>query len=134
MSPASDVHENAPVTVTEQNKSAEQKAAEAEVESFRKDPGPFVIPAETTRMAMMFMDAKEPDHPIIFANDRFVGLTGYSREEVLAKTLISLMADLSRSCPPRAAAALAIKAPTSCGAVRPRSGHPRPASAVIALF
>ena len=36
------------------NKSEEQKAAEAEVESFRKDLGPFVVAAETTRMAMVF--------------------------------------------------------------------------------
>jgi hypothetical protein len=51
------------------NKSEEQKVAEAEVESFRKDLGPFVVAAETTRMAMVFTDAKEPGHPIIFANN-----------------------------------------------------------------
>ena len=42
-----------------ENKSKEQKAAESEVESFRKDLGPFVVAAETTRMAMVFADAKE---------------------------------------------------------------------------
>lgn len=67
------------------NKSEEQKAAEAEVESFRKDLGPFVVAAETTRMAMVFTDAKEPGHPIIFANDSFLSLTGYDRKEVLAR-------------------------------------------------
>ena len=65
------------------NKSEEQKVAEAEVDSFRKDFGPFVVAAETTRMAMVFTDAKEPGHPIIFANDSFLSLTGYDREEVL---------------------------------------------------
>ena len=59
------------------NKSEEQKVAEAEVESFRKDLGPFVVAAETTRMAMVFTDAKEAGHPIIFANDSFSSLTGY---------------------------------------------------------
>ena len=54
------------------NKSKEQKVAEAEVESFRKDLGPFVVAAETTRMAMVFTDAKEPGNPIIFANDAFL--------------------------------------------------------------
>ena len=44
------------------NKSAEQKVAEADVESFRKDLGRFVVAAETTRMAMVFADAKEPSH------------------------------------------------------------------------
>ena len=54
-----------------ENKSEEQKVAEAGVESFRKDLGPFVVAAETTRMPMVFTDAKEPGHPIIFANDSF---------------------------------------------------------------
>src|ERR1700692_3802863 len=52
-------------------KSDQQKVAEAEVESFRKDLGPFVVAAETTRMAMVFTDATKPDNPLIFANDSF---------------------------------------------------------------
>jgi PAS domain-containing protein len=73
-------------------KSDEQKGAEATVESFRKDLGPFVVAAETTRMAMVFTDATEPDNPIIFANDSFLSLTGYGREEVLGKSFNFLMA------------------------------------------
>jgi len=61
-------------------KSDEQKGAEAEVESFKDDLGPFVVAAETTRMAMVFTDATEPDNPIIFANDSFLSLTGSTRE------------------------------------------------------
>jgi hypothetical protein len=52
-------------------KSDQQKVAEAEVESFRKDHGPFVVAAKTTQMAMVFTDATKPDNPIIFANDSF---------------------------------------------------------------
>jgi PAS domain S-box-containing protein len=74
------------------DKSEQQKDAEADVERFRKELGPFVVAAETTRMAMAFTDAKEPDNPIIFANDSFLKLTGYGREEVLAKSFNSLMA------------------------------------------
>jgi PAS domain S-box-containing protein len=73
-------------------KSDEQKGAEAEVEGFRKELGPFVVAAETTRMAMVFTDATEPDNPIIFANDSFLSLTGYAREEVLGKSFNFLMA------------------------------------------
>ncbi len=73
-------------------KSEEQKGAEAEVESFRKELGPFVVAAETTRMAMVFTDATEPDNPIIFANDSFLSLTGYDREEVLGQSFNFLMA------------------------------------------
>ncbi len=73
-------------------KTKKQKAGEAEVESFRKDLGPYVVAAETTRMAMVFTNAKEPGHPVIFVNDAFLSLTGYVREEVLGKTFNSLMA------------------------------------------
>ena len=74
-------------------KSEEQKDAEAEVEGFHDDLGPFVVAAETTRMAMVFTDAKEPGNPIIFANDAFLALTGYAREEVLGQPFNFLMAD-----------------------------------------
>src|SRR3984957_10453491 len=73
------------------NKSEEQKVAESEVESFRKDLGPFVVAAETTRMAMVFTDAKEPNHPLIFANDSFLSLAGYARSEVLGQSFDFLM-------------------------------------------
>ncbi len=73
-------------------KSEEQKGAEAEVRSFRKNLGPFVVTAESTRMAMIFTDAKEADNPIIFANDSFLALTGYDREEILGKSFNFLMA------------------------------------------
>ena len=78
--------------MSEIEKSEEQEAAEAEVESFREDLGPFVVAAETTRMAMVFTDAKEPDNPIIFANDAFLKLSGYPREEVLGQSFNFLMA------------------------------------------
>lgn len=73
-------------------KSEEQKVAESEVEGFRKDLGPFVVAAETTRMAMVFADACEADNPIIFANDAFLSLTGYDRKEVLGQSFNFLMA------------------------------------------
>ncbi|QND54515.1 PAS domain-containing protein (plasmid) [Phyllobacterium sp. 628] len=76
------------------NKSDEQKDAEAEVKSFSEDLGPFVVAAETTRMAMVFTDAKEPEHPIIFANDSFLDLTGYDREEVLGQNFNFLLAHI----------------------------------------
>ena len=87
------------------NKSEEQKDAEAAVESFRKDLGPFVVAAETTRMAMVFTDAKEPGHPIIFANGSFLSLIGYDRKEVLGHRFSFLMA---RGADPKALAQVEI--------------------------
>jgi PAS domain S-box-containing protein len=72
-------------------KDKEQKAAEADVEHFKEDLGPFVVAAETTRMPMIFTDAKKPDHPIIFVNDAFLELTGYDRDEVLAQSFNFLL-------------------------------------------
>jgi len=73
-------------------KDSEQKAAEAEIEEFKEFLGPFVIAAETTRMPMVFTDAKEADNPIVFANDAFLKLTGYERDEVLAQSFNFLLA------------------------------------------
>src|SRR5437762_2277321 len=74
------------------NRAKKQKAAEAEIERFRKDLGPFVVAAETTRMPMVFTDAKAPHNPIVFVNNSFLLLTGYDREEVLGQSFESLMA------------------------------------------
>ncbi|CAN7405893.1 PAS domain-containing protein [Phenylobacterium sp. LjRoot225] len=73
-------------------KSPGQKRAEAAVEGFRRDLGPFVVAAETTRMPMIFTDAKAPGHPIVFVNDSVIALTGYSREEMLGQRLDFLAA------------------------------------------
>ena len=73
------------------HKDQEQKVAEAEVDEFKKDLGPFVVAAESTRMPMVFTDAGKPDNPIIFANDAFLKLTGYDRPEVLAQSFNFLL-------------------------------------------
>jgi len=73
------------------DKSDKQKEAEADVKAFEERLGPFVVAAEETRMAMVFADATELDHPIIFANDAFLALTGYAREEVLGQSFNFIM-------------------------------------------
>lgn len=72
-------------------KSEEQNAAEGEVEKIRQEGGPFVVAAEETRMPMVFMDANSPDARIIFANDSFLALSGYGRDELLGRNFYSLM-------------------------------------------
>lgn len=65
--------------------SEQQDAAEADVQGFKEDLGPFVVAAETTRMPMVFTDAKQANNSIIFANDSFISLIGYQREEILGQ-------------------------------------------------
>ena len=43
-------------------------------------------------MAMVFTDATERGNPIIFANDSFLSLTGYAREEVLGEEFNFMLA------------------------------------------
>ncbi len=72
-------------------KSPSQKAGEASVNAFRRELGPFVVAAEKTRMPMLFLDATD-DYSILFTNEAFLTLTGYSRDEVIAKDVRSLLA------------------------------------------
>ena len=74
------------------DKSAQQKDAESKVQRFQANLGPFVVATETTRMAMVFTDATERGNPIIFANDSFLSLTGYAREEVLGQEFNFMLA------------------------------------------
>jgi len=75
----------------EARKSSEQLTAEADVEGFKHELGPFVVAAETTRMPMVFTDAKAPGHPIVFVNQAFLDLTGYDEHEVLGQDFDFLM-------------------------------------------
>ncbi|KQY35603.1 histidine kinase [Caulobacter sp. Root1455] len=46
---------------------------------------PFAAAIRATRMAMVVTDASQADNPIIFANDAFLALTGYRRDEVIGR-------------------------------------------------
>lgn len=76
-------------------KSESQRSAEADVREFQHALGPFVVAAETTRMAMVFTDATDPENPIIFANDSFLALTGYELREVLGKSFRFFLAHVA---------------------------------------
>jgi PAS domain S-box-containing protein len=46
---------------------------------------PFSAAFRATRMAMVVTDPQQDDNPIIFANDAFLRLTGYDRDEVTGR-------------------------------------------------
>ncbi|WP_256731428.1 HWE histidine kinase domain-containing protein [Sphingomonas sp. dw_22] len=68
-----------------------QESAESEVDDFRKNLGPFVVAAQTTQMPIAFTNARCAGNRIIFANDSFLELTGYDREEMLGRSLDDLV-------------------------------------------
>jgi PAS domain S-box-containing protein len=73
------------------DKCREQKATENHFKAVQKAAGPFVTAADQTRMPMLFSDPQRPGNPIIYANDSFLALTGYDREEVLGRSYHFLM-------------------------------------------
>ncbi|MDP8917079.1 MAG: PAS domain-containing protein, partial [Pseudomonadota bacterium] len=46
---------------------------------------PLAAAIRGTRLAVIVTDRREPDDPIVFANDAFCALTGYPREEILGR-------------------------------------------------
>jgi len=72
-------------------RSKKQQSAENQVKAAKKLGGPFVALAERTRMPVVFSDPHQPNNPIIYANDSFLALTGYSRDEVLGQSYHFLM-------------------------------------------
>lgn len=45
----------------------------------------FFAAVEMTRMPMIVTDPRQPDNPIIFVNNAFINMTGYSRAEVMGR-------------------------------------------------
>jgi two-component system sensor kinase FixL len=71
-------------------KTIEQQRGEKRVEHFQQALGPFVAATEATRMPIAFTGTG-PDHAILFANDSFLKLTGYRREEVIGRPFARLL-------------------------------------------
>jgi PAS domain S-box-containing protein len=46
---------------------------------------PFAAAIQATRMPMIVTDPRQADNPIVFANDAFLDLTGYPRDEVIGR-------------------------------------------------
>ena len=46
---------------------------------------PFAAAIRATRMAMLITDPRRPDNPIVFANESFLKLTGYGRDEIIGR-------------------------------------------------
>lgn len=64
---------------------ADRSRAEAAIEDVRQRGGVFVEAVRATRMPMALTDPNLPGNPIVFANEAFLKLSGYSIDEVLGQ-------------------------------------------------
>ena len=62
---------------------AERIAAEVIGQGLGTDP--FVAAVRATRMPMIITNPRLPDNPVVFTNDSFCRLSGYSRDEILGR-------------------------------------------------
>lgn len=69
-----------------------QEGAEQDVQDFEDELGPFVVAAETTRMPMLFTNAKSAQNEIIYVNQSFLKLTGYDEAGALGMPFHCLLA------------------------------------------
>ena len=67
-----------------------QGRAEERVNAIQRGGGPFVAAVEATRMPMVVTDPMVDGNPIVFVNQSFIDLFGYSREEVLGQNYFFL--------------------------------------------
>ncbi|MBO1909379.1 PAS domain S-box protein [Microvirga sp. 3-52] len=73
-----------------QSTDADQGRAEDRVNAFQRGGGPFVAAVEATRMPMVVTDPTVSGNPIVYVNQSFIDLFGYSREEVLGQNYFFL--------------------------------------------
>jgi PAS domain S-box-containing protein len=64
---------------------AERTVSERHIEAVRQQGGLFVEAVRRTRMPMLVTDATLPGNPIVFANQAFVKLSGYTMDELLGQ-------------------------------------------------
>ena len=65
--------------------SSEERRIDREIHQTTSGSDPFAAAMRATRMPMIITDPRQPDNPIVFVNDAFARLTGYTREETLGR-------------------------------------------------
>ncbi|WP_018899439.1 PAS domain-containing protein [Rhizobium sp. 2MFCol3.1] len=65
--------------------SIEERRIDREINQVSSGSDPFAAAMRASRMPMIITDPRRPDNPIIFVNEAFAALTGYSRQEALGR-------------------------------------------------
>lgn len=67
------------------NDQREARRIDQELHRLAGGSDPFAAAVRATRMPMLITDPRQEDNPIVFVNDAFFRLTGYSRSETLGR-------------------------------------------------
>ena len=67
------------------SKLSEERRIDTEIHRSKSGSDPFSAAMRATRMPMLITDPRLPDNPIVFVNDAFARLTGYTRDETLGR-------------------------------------------------
>lgn len=65
--------------------SPEERRIDREIYKSKSGSDPFAAAMRATRMPMIITDPRQHDNPIVFVNDAFAKLTGYSRDECMGR-------------------------------------------------
>jgi PAS domain S-box-containing protein len=65
--------------------STEERRIDREISQISSGSDPFAAAMRASRMPMIITDPRLPDNPIVFVNEAFATLTGYSRQEALGR-------------------------------------------------
>ncbi|GAC1347751.1 MAG: hypothetical protein NVSMB18_33730 [Acetobacteraceae bacterium] len=71
--------------VPDQDDSREAARIRAELTDMAGGTDPFVAAVRASHAPMIVTNPRLPDNPIVFANDSFLQLTGYARDEILGR-------------------------------------------------
>ncbi|RYG95744.1 MAG: PAS domain-containing protein, partial [Alphaproteobacteria bacterium] len=63
----------------------EERRIDSEIHRTIAGSDPFAAAMRVTRMPMIITDPRQHDNPIVFVNEAFLHLTGYTREETLGR-------------------------------------------------
>ncbi len=78
-------------------RSKEDQRIDTEIHRSIGGSDPFAAAVRATRMPMLITDPRQPDNPIVFVNDAFGRLTGYTRAETLGRNCRFLQGPGTRS-------------------------------------